>query len=30
MVVLTTKYNQIRGNTAGKNREVKRAEGGVV
>ena len=30
MVILTTRYNQLRGNTSGKNREVKRAEGGVV
>jgi hypothetical protein len=30
MVVSTTRYNQIRETTAGRNREVKRAEDGVV
>jgi hypothetical protein len=30
MVVLTTRYKHICGTTAGRNREVKHAEGGVV
>jgi hypothetical protein len=29
-IVFTIRYNHIRGSTAGKNRRVKHAEGGVV